>query len=151
MSYEIVIFFILLLTGYIFGSYNERKHYRSIIEREKKYQDLFVLNTHKRENDPVFESHLVTGSVVVSVDYFKRITASLVNIFGGNISAYESLLDRGRREAMLRMQEESAKLGAVSIKNIRYETSSISKNARSSMGTIEVLAYGTAMIPANPD
>lgn len=144
---DILIVFILLILGYVFGSMNERRHYKSIIEREQKYQELFIHNTDKRASDQGTKSQLVMGSVVVSVDYFKRLVAGLRNIFGGKVSSYESLLDRGRREAMLRLQEQGAELGAVVIKNVRYETASISQNARGSIGSIEVLAYGTAMVP----
>ena len=48
---------------------------------------------------------------------------------------------------MLRLQEQGFKLGAINIKNVRYETSSISQNARGNIGSIEVLAYGTAIVP----
>lgn len=146
---DIIVLFVLLTLGYVFGSINERKHYKSIKAREKKYQKLFLHNVNKRPTYTNLSGHLVAGNVVVSVDYFKRLVAGLRNIFGGQVSSYESLLDRGRREAMLRLQEQSAKLGAVTINNVRYETSSISQNARGGIGSIEVLAYGTAMVPVD--
>ncbi len=68
--------------------------------------------------------------------------AGLINFFGGNITVYESLVDRARREALLRMKE-SAK-DASEIINIKIETSSITKNTKG-IGAIEVLAYGTAI------
>lgn len=144
---DIIILFVLLTLGYVFGSINERKHYKSIKAREKKYQKLFLSNANKHIAYANLRGHLVSGSVVVSVDYFKKMVAGLRNIFGGKMSSYESLLDRGRREAMLRMQEQSEKLGAITINNVRYETASISQNARGGIGSIEVLAYGTAMVP----
>jgi len=144
---DIIILFIMLTLGYVFGSMNERKHYKSIKAREKKYQKLFLSNANKHVDFDHLRGHLVSGSVVVSVDYFKRMVAGLRNIFGGKVSSYESLLDRGRREAMLRLQEQSQKMGAITINNIRYETASISKSARGGIGSIEVLAYGTAMVP----
>ena len=147
MYIDIIIVFVLLVLGYVFGSMNERRHYISIIERERQYQKIFLHNTEKRFQDDQHNTQLVTGSVVISIDYFKRLVAGLRNIFGGQVSSYESLLDRARREAMLRLQQESVKLGAVNIKNVRYETASISKNARGNIGSIEVLAYGTALIP----
>lgn len=145
--FDIIILLVLLTLGYVFGSMNERKHYKSIKAREKKYQKLFLSNANKNIAYDHLRGHLVTGSVVVSVDYFKRMVAGLRNIFGGQMSSYESLLDRGRREAMLRLQEQSQKIGGITINNVRYETASISQNARGSIGSIEVLAYGTAMIP----
>tara|TARA_B100001105_G_C22118560_1_gene326510 strand:+ start:295 stop:525 length:231 start_codon:yes stop_codon:yes gene_type:complete len=70
----------------------------------------------------------------------------LRNIFGGRVGAYESLLDRARREAVLRMQDEACQLGAETIYNVKYETSRIGENAAKGLGSVEVLAYGTALI-----
>jgi uncharacterized protein YbjQ (UPF0145 family) len=83
---------------------------------------------------------------VISVDYFKRFLAALRNLFGGRVTSYESLLDRARRESLLRMKEQAAALGAAMVFNVKYETASISKGRGNSIGSIEVLAYGTALI-----
>ena len=45
------------------------------------------------------------------------------------------------------MQEQARELGATMIFNMRFETSSISKGMKDAVGTVEVLAYGTAVIP----
>ena len=82
----------------------------------------------------------------MSVDYFKRFLAALRNLFGGRVTSYESLLDRARRESLLRMKEKAAALGASMVFNVKYETASISKGAGNTIGSIEVLAYGTALI-----
>jgi len=87
------------------------------------------------------------GSVVISVDYFKRLLAALRNFFGGRVKSYETLLDRARREAILRMQQEAKELGANVVINIKLETASISKGRKNAIGSVEILAYGTAMIP----
>lgn len=92
-------------------------------------------------------SSLVAGNVVVSIDYFKKISAGLRNILGGRVSAYESLVERARREAILRMKEEARDIGADAIFNVKLETSSITKGAKGQVGAVEVLAYGTALIP----
>jgi uncharacterized protein YbjQ (UPF0145 family) len=92
-------------------------------------------------------TRLVAGSVVISVDYFKRFLAGLRNIFGGRVRSYESLLDRARREAILRMKAEAKALGADMVFNIKMETASISKGRRNAIGAVEVLAYGTACVP----
>jgi uncharacterized protein YbjQ (UPF0145 family) len=50
------------------------------------------------------------------------------------------------------MKEEAARLGARMIFNIKLETASISKNQRNNnVGSVEVLAYGTAIIPPRAD
>jgi len=63
---------------------------------------------------------------------------------GGNVRSYETLVDRGRREAILRMKEATPSPDIII--NLRIETSTIGKSAnRGSIGSIEVLAYGTAI------
>ena len=59
---------------------------------------------------------------------------------------FETLIDRARREAVLRMKEEAAQLGANYVFNIKMETSSISKGQKNAIGSVEVLAYGTAIV-----
>lgn len=145
---QLVIFLVLLALGYGFGRWAEARHYRRIHERENALRRILVIPM--RLPPPEYLQHgsmLVTGSVVISVDYFKTMAAALRNIFGGRVGAYESLLDRARREATIRMQEEAKKVGAQAVLNVKYETSRIGQQAGKSIGSVEVLAYGTAMIP----
>ena len=144
--YDLIVFLALLLLGYGVGQFAERRHYRSIIEREAKYSALPAIASRYPPVEPRYSQVLVTGSTVVSVDYFKRFLAALRNLFGGRVTPYESLLDRARRESLLRMKEKSAALGASMVFNVKYETASISKGAGNTIGSIEVLAYGTALI-----
>jgi len=94
-----------------------------------------------------YETFLVDGSVVISVDYFKQFVAGLRNFVGGRVTPYEILLDRARREAILRMKEEAKASGADVILNVKYEMCSIYKGRRNSIGSVEALAYGTAFLP----
>ena len=145
---EQIIFLLLLLAlGYIFGSMAESRHYRSIRQREKQLRTLPAV-TIKTANHPardIEKAVLVQGSAVISIDYFKRILAGLRNIFGGKVTSYESLVDRARREATLRMKEAAG--DAPIILNTRIETSAIgqSANQRRAIGSIEAIAYGTAV------
>jgi uncharacterized protein YbjQ (UPF0145 family) len=144
---EIIIFFTLLATGFFVGRMIESAHFKTIREREKIFSNIPVV-TAKNFLDPeknVAGAYMVSGNVVVSIDYFKRILAGLRNIFGGNVRSYETLIDRGRREAILRMKESAPT--ADIILNLRIETSSIGRSAdkKNSLGSIEVLAYGTAV------
>lgn len=144
---DILIFLTLLALGYGFGQYAEKRHYRSLIEREQTLNALPAIASRIPPTEIFYDQQLVLGSVVVSVDYFKRFLAGLRNLFGGRITSYETLLDRARREALLRMKEQAQSLGAKLVFNIKYETSSISKGRKNAIGSIEILAYGTAMIP----
>lgn len=142
---QLIIFVVLLSLGYSFGRYAEIKHYRSILEREEIL--LTLPTTSKKsvgdDNREVSRCKLVNGSMVVSVDYFKRILAKLRNFFGGNVQSFETLVDRARREAVLRMKESCQ--DADMIINLRLETSSITKGSGKQIGSVEVLAYGTAI------
>ena len=68
-------------------------------------------------------------------------------IFGGELKSYSPLLDRGKREALLRMKESVP--GADEYINCRMETSTISSGKGKAMGTVEVIAYSTAITYAN--
>ena len=136
---------LIIIIALITGSVVERRHYRSIDLRERDLGHIALLNgRHYPDDRPIVQSRFVEGAVVISYDYFKRFLAGLRQIFGGEVKAYVSLLDRGRREAMLRMKECCP--DADLIVNFRIETSSVSKGRRKrSIGSVEVIAYGTAL------
>lgn len=133
-----------LACGFVFGQLAEKKHYKSIIKRERLTNSLPVIASKYPPESSSYHQQLIAGSVVVASDYFKSFTAGLINIFGGHVTPYESLLDRGRREAILRMKHEAKLLNAEYVFNIKLETTRI---ATGRLGAIEVLAYGTALIP----
>jgi len=146
IPYDILIIIVLLLLGYGFGQLAEKKHYRSIRQRESQFEDIHVFSAKTLPADwQLLSTQLVQGNVVVSVDYFKRFLFSLRNIFGGRVEAYESLIDRGRREAVLRMKQQANELNSDAIFNIKFETSAISRGLSSGLGSVEVFAYGTAI------
>lgn len=135
-----------LLIGYFFGKRAEKKHYASIKKREKTLLHLPATTSRFPIGiamPSIERSALATGSVVISVDYFKRFLAGLRAIVGGPVQSYETLLDRARREAILRLKESCP--GANQIINLRLDTSCISNGAGNSIGSVEVLASGTAI------
>jgi uncharacterized protein YbjQ (UPF0145 family) len=144
---DFIIFLTLLALGYGFGRAAELSHFKSIRKREMTLRHIPAIAT--KIPDPTLrprQTQLVTGNVVISVDYFKRFIASLRNLIGGRVTSYETLLDRARREAILRMKEEAQSIGAKLVFNIKLETASISQGQRGAIGSVEVLAYGTAFI-----
>jgi len=144
--FEIGFFLIALTLGYSFGKAAERKHLRSIVEREITMNQLPAIASRYPPNDPGYQQQLVAGNVVVASDYFKSFVAGLIGIFGGRVTPFESLLDRGRREAILRMKNEASELNAELVFNVKLETTRI---ATGRVGAIEVLAYGTALTPTS--
>ena len=140
------IFLLLMMLGYLAGSYLEAGHYRRIRARELEMMSMPAVNFRSPPAGWKIESSvLVTGSVVVSVDYFKRFLAGLRMLVGGRLKSYESLLDRGRREALLRMKEEASAQGFQAIINVRLETSRIAGSANQGTAGVEILAFGTAV------
>lgn len=137
---ELIYFIILIAIGYFIGTLVEKKHYQSIQERESETLNLPAVTSKNllEDNVAIQDVRLAYGNVVISTDFFKTILAGLRNLLGGEVSAFETLLDRGRREAILRLKEMA--YGADIILNLRIETSRISAR-----GSIEVFAYGTAI------
>jgi uncharacterized protein YbjQ (UPF0145 family) len=139
---------ILLMLAYFIGTWIERRHFRSIRKRESDYLDFPAVSfdTMPKEWNAA-SSTLVSGSVVISLDYFKRVIAGLRGLVGGRIKTYEPLLDRARREAMLRMIESARRDGYDAIFNIRLETSRLANSSGEGKRTagVEMLAFGTAV------
>ena len=138
----------LLIAAYFIGSAIERSHYRSIRMREIRWRKLPAVtfrNVPKAWD--VERSGLVTGSVVISVDHFKRFLASLRGLVGGRVKSYETLLDRARREALLRMKEQAVEAGYTAVVNVRLETARLAGTRRKGRSTagVEVLAFGTGL------
>ncbi|WP_201554804.1 YbjQ family protein [Psychrobacter immobilis] len=136
-------FILLFAAGWFFGSRHERQHLAQLsiaeqelshimVSSERFYVPKLVANT---------EGELVLGSVVIAQDYFKMIIARVLSIFGKNLTTYETLLDRARREALVRMRTEAQAKGYNHIYGLRLEVSNI--NQLGSM--VEAIAYGTAV------
>ena len=138
----------LLSLGYFVGHSREQKHYRSIQQREAALRRVMAVTL--REMPGLCGAHqptLVTGAVCISIDYFKRFSAGLRFLFGGRVVAYETIIDRARREAILRMKEQAHALGYDAIICVRVETARIASSRNDGKGTaaMEVVAYGTAV------
>ena len=147
---ELAIFLALLILGFLFGRLAEKRHLSSIMKREKetlKVPVMTVKTVPAKLNQ--CRTFLVCGNVVVSIDFFKKVISVLKGMIGGRLTSYESLLDRARREAILRMKESAILSGGKIIVNVRIETTSISKHSNSlySIGSVEFVAYGTAVAP----
>lgn len=135
---------VLLVLGYLFGRLAERRHFRKLVEREVATRYLPVVASRYPPEDRLYSQQLVSGNVVIASDYFKAFLAGLINIFGGRVTPFESMLDRARRESVLRMKDAAIALNAAYVFNIKFETSRV---ATGKIAAMEVLAYGTAMIP----
>jgi len=138
----------ILIFAYLVGNFIEKKHFRQIQKREHALHG-FPVTTFESlpANWKVGRVEMVTGNVVVSLDYFKRIIAGLRSLIGGRIKTYEPLLERARREALLRMTETAKQGGYDAVINVRLETSRLANARGNGNGTagVEMLAFGTAV------
>ena len=145
---DIILPLLMLLLAYITGSIIEKRHFKKIKQREIALIRKPIVSygvkkwTSKKK---VKSAELVTGEVVISGDYFKNFVAALKNFFGGRLTTFESVLDRGRREAILRMREKAK--GANLIVNTRIESVMLNDlySGQGGVPQCAIIAYGTAI------
>jgi len=142
----LVVFAVLLFLGLVVGKATETAHFQRLDTEEQMLADILVSDMkHLPEGFVASDGRLVSGAAVIATDYFKVFAAGLRNLFGGQIKSYDVLLQRARREAMVRMLREARALGANAVWNVRLETSTIQGKQQGKSGGIEALAYGTAL------
>ncbi|QXR20106.1 YbjQ family protein [Acinetobacter variabilis] len=136
---QIVIFAILFSVGFGFGRFNERKHLQYLDEQEQRLAYIRVNNSRFIES--TLPGHMISSNVVISHDYFKYAIANVQNMLGGRLTSYESVVERARREAIIRLKLEAEKMGADQIMGVRLSTTELGMQG----GRVEVFAYGTAI------
>lgn len=82
---------------------------------------------------------IVKGSTIQSANAGKDIGSAFKTLVGGELHAYNELMNKARALATKRMTEEAESLGADAIVNIRYASASIMQ------GAAEAIVYGTAV------
>ncbi|MBR6536189.1 MAG: YbjQ family protein [Lachnospiraceae bacterium] len=82
---------------------------------------------------------LVKGSTIQSKHIGRDITQSFKTIVGGELKAYNEMMNEARALATKRMAAEAESLGADAVVNIRYASAAVMQ------GAAEVMAYGTAV------
>ena len=83
---------------------------------------------------------LVYGNTVRCRHIGKDIMAALRNLVGGEVPEYTKMLAESREQSLDRMALRAEELGANSVVDARFATSSIMQ------GASELLAYGTAVL-----
>ncbi len=82
----------------------------------------------------------VFGVVVRSRGLGGNILASLRSLVGGEILEYTALLEDSRKQALDRMVENAARMGANAVVMMRFDGSEIGQSMT------EIVAYGTAVV-----
>lgn len=141
--------FLLLFCGLFVGGITERRHLASLERREEalaragvRLSNLCLVPDAGRVSD----AQLVMGQVVIATDYFKSFATALRNLVGGEMRAAQSLMTRGRREALVRLMEAAQRRGCNEVYNVRFDFSNISQmqGNRGAM-QVEVHAWATAV------
>ncbi len=136
----------VLFVAYLIGSSIEAAHFRKLDRWEQELSGIMVSDMKRvPPNWHVAEASLVVGEAVIATDKYKVFVAGLRNLFGGGVPGYERLMDRARRQAIVRMLWHAQEYGANVVWNIRVETSTIQGKREGKSGGVEVMAYGTAM------
>ncbi|MBT3199019.1 MAG: heavy metal-binding domain-containing protein [Phycisphaerales bacterium] len=137
---------ILIAMGFIIGKVIESRHFRSLAQREAGGGPLLTNLKYLPDGQTPQATKFCIGGVVIASDYFKTFGAKLKSLVGGRLRTIETMLERGRREALLRLREQAAEFGADVVISIRLETAVIMKNKQGkSYPAAEVIAYGTAV------
>jgi len=153
LLFQVVPVLFLLILGYTVGSLAERRHLKRLAVRERALEHIFVSDVRSLPSGCALQPcGLVDGEVVVASDYFKTFAANLKKMIGGELRTYDTLLQRARREALVRVKEAAHRMGANQVVNIRFATSNIGASGRRQMAAmVEMYAYGTAVyVPDAP-
>ena len=100
---------------------------------------MILVNTDYISGKELETLSLVKGSTIQSKHLGSDISQSFKTLVGGELKAYNEMMNDARALATKRMMEEAEKLGADAIVNIRYASSAVMQ------GAAEVIVYGTAV------
>jgi uncharacterized protein YbjQ (UPF0145 family) len=107
--------------------------------RSRKEKKMILVNTDYISGKELQMLSLVKGSTIQSKHIGKDIAQSFKTLVGGELTAYNDMMNEARALATKRMVAEAEALGADAVVNIRYASSAIMQ------GAAEVIAYGTAV------
>ena len=112
---------------------------QSVSEKSKEEKKMILVNTDYISGKELEMLGLVKGSTIHSKHLGKDIAQAFKTLVGGELKAYNEMMNEARAIATKRMVAEAEELGADAIVNIRYASSAIMQ------GAAEVIAYGTAV------
>ena len=100
---------------------------------------MILVNTDFISGKELETLSLVKGSTIQSKNIGKDIAQSFKTLVGGELKAYNEMMNEARALATKRMVAEAEELGADAVINIRYASSAVMQ------GAAEVIVYGTAV------
>lgn len=100
---------------------------------------MLLVNTETISGRALEMLGLVKGSTIQTKNIGRDITQGFKTLVGGELTAYNEMMNEARALATKRMCAEAEELGADAIVCVRYASSAIMQ------GAAEVIAYGTAV------
>ena len=100
---------------------------------------MISVNTDYISGKEIETLSLVKGSTIQSKHLGKDLAQMFKTIVGGELKAYNEMMDEARALATKRMVAEAEALGADAVVNVRYASSAVMQ------GAAEVIVYGTAV------
>ena len=100
---------------------------------------MILVNTDYISGKELETISIVKGSTIQSRHLGKDIAQAFKSMVGGELKAYNDMMNDARAIATKRMVAEAEALGADAVVNIRYASSAIMQSAA------EVIVYGTAV------
>ena len=103
---------------------------------------MIISTTHSIEGKRIIEyKGVVFGEVIIGINAFKDLFASVRNIVGGRSKSYEEELKKARTNAMKEMQERAEQLGANAVVGVDIDYQVLGADN----GMMMVIASGTAV------
>ncbi len=100
---------------------------------------MILVNTDYVSGKELETLGLVKGSTIQTKNIGKDITQAFKTLVGGELKAYNEMMNDARALATKRMVAEATEMGADAVVNIRYASSAVMS------GAAEVIVYGTAV------
>ena len=100
---------------------------------------MILVNTDYINGKELEMLSLVKGSTIQTKNIGRDITQSFKTLVGGELKAYNEMMNDARALATKRMVAEAEALGADAVINIRYASAAVMQ------GAAEVIVYGTAV------
>lgn len=143
---------VMLCLGFFVGGATERSHFKRLEEREAATSDILVtqLKTFPGLVSSEQAPQAFFAEAIIASDYLKNFIGKLRNLFGGEVGSYQRLLERARREALLRIVEQAKEAGYNAVCNVRFQTADVGGNnttaANKAAVMAPIMATGTAYV-----
>ena len=148
----IVLTLLFPTTSWALGRWYQGRLMRALEANEKENGLMFANSNHLSTASSMdlmasSSSTLLHVSICVGPSIGQMFFMWFKSLFGGRLHSYDTVLDFGRREVMLRLKQQADRQGCTSMQNIRLETSVISfaQNQDSKRAAVEFLAFATGL------